>query len=225
MVSFIKKFFNKNLSKSRRHKAFTLAEVLITLGIIGVVASLTIPTLYNNFQKQATITKLKNAYTTLYQAIRLSEIDNGDVSQWNFGADNNVNDISNWFNQYLAPYLKYTKTETYSPYINVYLADGTIIKIYRNIYTHAFIFINGINNGVYGKDVFVFFIGGTSSVSNNKELRPYDNGLSSVTSESDWINDSTYGCNKNFGGSIGAYCAGLIMYDNWQISKNYPYFN
>ena len=29
-------------------KAFTLAEVLITLGIIGVVAALTIPTLVNN---------------------------------------------------------------------------------------------------------------------------------------------------------------------------------
>lgn len=34
-------------------KAFTLAEVLITLGIIGVVAALTIPTLVNNYRKKA----------------------------------------------------------------------------------------------------------------------------------------------------------------------------
>ena len=30
--------------------AFTLAEVLITLGIIGVVATLTIPSLINNYK-------------------------------------------------------------------------------------------------------------------------------------------------------------------------------
>lgn len=35
-------------------KAFTLAEVLITLGIIGVVAALTIPGLITNFQKRET---------------------------------------------------------------------------------------------------------------------------------------------------------------------------
>lgn len=37
-------------------KAFTLAEVLITLGIIGIVAALTIPALIGNYQKQVTIT-------------------------------------------------------------------------------------------------------------------------------------------------------------------------
>ena len=32
--------------------AFTLAEVLITLGIIGVVAALTLPALISNYKKQ-----------------------------------------------------------------------------------------------------------------------------------------------------------------------------
>ena len=40
-------------------KAFTLAEVLITLGIIGIVAAMTIPTLITNYQKNITITRLK----------------------------------------------------------------------------------------------------------------------------------------------------------------------
>lgn len=48
--------------------AFTLAEVLITLGIIGVVAAITIPTLINNYQKHATATQLKKAYSELTQA-------------------------------------------------------------------------------------------------------------------------------------------------------------
>ena len=34
---------------------FTLAEVLITLGIIGVVAALTLPSLVTNYQKQVTV--------------------------------------------------------------------------------------------------------------------------------------------------------------------------
>lgn len=39
--------------------AFTLAEVLITLGIIGVVAALTMPSLIQNHKKQTTLSKLK----------------------------------------------------------------------------------------------------------------------------------------------------------------------
>ena len=34
-------------------KGFTLAEVLITLGIIGVVAAMTMPTLIQNHQKRS----------------------------------------------------------------------------------------------------------------------------------------------------------------------------
>ena len=43
-----------------RRAAFTLAEVLITLGIIGVVAALTLPTLIQNHQKQVYVTQLKH---------------------------------------------------------------------------------------------------------------------------------------------------------------------
>lgn len=39
--------------------AFTLAEVLITLGIIGVVAALTLPNLVANYKKQVLVTQLK----------------------------------------------------------------------------------------------------------------------------------------------------------------------
>lgn len=52
-----------------RQKAFTLAEVLITLGIIGVIAAMTIPTLIQNTQKEQYITSLKKAYAQLNQAM------------------------------------------------------------------------------------------------------------------------------------------------------------
>ena len=47
--------------------AFTLAEVLITLVIIGVVAAMTIPTLVTNADKKATATKLKVFYSKINQ--------------------------------------------------------------------------------------------------------------------------------------------------------------
>lgn len=49
-------------------KAFTLAEVLITLGVIGVVAAITIPSLMKNYQRLQYLTALKKAYTVANQA-------------------------------------------------------------------------------------------------------------------------------------------------------------
>ncbi len=43
-------------------KAFTLAEVLITLGVIGVVAAMTMPSLVANYQKKVWVNQLKKLY-------------------------------------------------------------------------------------------------------------------------------------------------------------------
>ena len=50
--------FTSHVSPKRK-SAFTLAEVLITLGVIGVVAALTLPTLIANYQKKNLVTQLK----------------------------------------------------------------------------------------------------------------------------------------------------------------------
>ena len=55
-----------------RKAAFTLAEVLITLGIIGVVAAMTIPTLINNYQKKQWVSGLQKGYSTISNAIKLA---------------------------------------------------------------------------------------------------------------------------------------------------------
>lgn len=47
---------------SYKKSGFTLAEVLITLGVIGVVAAMTIPTLMMNYQKQVWESKLKKTF-------------------------------------------------------------------------------------------------------------------------------------------------------------------
>lgn len=67
----------KNTTIKNKFSAFTLAEVLITLGIIGVVAALTIPTLMNNTQDAECKTAWKKAFSTINQAYNMMKIDNG----------------------------------------------------------------------------------------------------------------------------------------------------
>lgn len=58
-------------------RGFTLAEVLITLGIIGVVAAMTIPNLIANTKSQQYRSKLKKTISTLSQAARMSQAQYG----------------------------------------------------------------------------------------------------------------------------------------------------
>ncbi len=50
-------------------KGFTLAEILITLGIIGIVAAITIPTLIAKYEEKSTITAVKKNYSIFSQAL------------------------------------------------------------------------------------------------------------------------------------------------------------
>lgn len=69
---------------------FTLAEVLITLGIIGVVAALTIPALIQKYQEKVTVTKLKRAYSILNQAYQNAINEYGPLEYWGFTEDATV---------------------------------------------------------------------------------------------------------------------------------------
>ncbi len=61
---------------------FTLAEVLITLGIIGVVAAMTMPTLMNSTNGAQYKTAYKKALSVLSQAVVLNvALDDYDMSQ------------------------------------------------------------------------------------------------------------------------------------------------
>ncbi len=65
-------------------KGFTLAEVLITLGIIGVIAIMTIPQLLNHFQRVEVENRLKHTYALFYQAMQKAEVKYGEPDGWGF---------------------------------------------------------------------------------------------------------------------------------------------
>jgi len=57
--------------------AFTLAETLITLAIIGVIAAMTVPTLLNKYQKHTYVVGLKKAYSQLQNAMKMIPLAEG----------------------------------------------------------------------------------------------------------------------------------------------------
>lgn len=58
-------------------KAFTLAEVLITIGIIGIVAAMTLPSLVSQIHNKDLEARFKNAYSILSQALLLMKQEEG----------------------------------------------------------------------------------------------------------------------------------------------------
>ncbi len=113
--------------------AFTLAEVLITLGIIGVVAAMTIPNLIASNEKRTTLTRLKKTYSELMQVVRLAENEYGSgfslcdagTCDWEW-----VNNKAA-FEKYFMPYMKiariYEKSEC-NKLTTVYTVSGIKVE-------------------------------------------------------------------------------------------------
>lgn len=74
-----------------KNKAFTLAEILITLGIIGIVASLTVPTIIQKQKEAETISALKKSYSTLSNAYIRAMQENGEIKYWGALVDDGAN--------------------------------------------------------------------------------------------------------------------------------------
>ena len=81
-VSSLLANFKYTKEKLERKKAFTLAEVLITLGIIGVVAAISIPTLMQNANEKDTVAKVQKAYNVMANAYKLATAEYGTIDKW-----------------------------------------------------------------------------------------------------------------------------------------------
>ena len=88
----------------KKYTGFTLAEVLISLAIIGVVAALTIPALVQKYQERAWITGAKKFYSIMNQAVQMAVLEHGTPDQWGITKDD-----STPMAEYVLPYLKHAK--------------------------------------------------------------------------------------------------------------------
>ena len=87
-----------------KKSAFTLAEVLITLGIIGVVAALTLPSVIQNYKKQEVLSRLKKSYAVIEQTVKMAEKDYGAITTWPEWSDSEA-----VLHKYFVPYLSGVK--------------------------------------------------------------------------------------------------------------------
>lgn len=90
--------------RAGKKSAFTLAEVLITLGVIGVVAAMTIPNLITNYQKRQLEVQIKGTYSTIQQAIKFADYE--DISYDMIISDKDDSTLEEWFNTFLGKHLK-----------------------------------------------------------------------------------------------------------------------
>ena len=94
--------------KKRGKAAFTLAEALITLSIIGIIAAITLPEILHKVKKAEMETRLKKTYSVLSQAFLMSVAKDGYLITDDF-TDKNDEEMKEWFEYYMKPYLQIEK--------------------------------------------------------------------------------------------------------------------
>ena len=200
--------------------AFTLAEVLITLGIIGVVAAMTMPALIANTKKSEISAKLKKFNTTMAQCVLLSEQDNGPAEEWTAPGEYDTFDLDSFFKTYLAPYIKYSnaelKTEFGTKHYYVYLLDGGYFYFQKGNCIDIIYDVNGNKKpNAHGRDTFRFLMCGSQSPEwcDGRHFCPMYS--TSAHTREEKIQD----CLK---GDRGSGCTGLLEYDGWEFKKDYP---
>ena len=237
--------------EAEKRAAFTLAEVLITLGIIGVVAAMTMPSLIQNYQKKQTVVQLKKVYNVIANALQFAKSEHGDTELWEIGTDNNIQASSDFASEYLIPYLNVIKTcgtdtsggcayelKTLSDAdftslltnsTRFILNDGTLVFVSTSVNPPESTFPKLINidvdiNGFkkpnkMGRDYFRFAVALETTQDMYKPTGRLNASGQSQTRETITGSD-TSACSK---GKRGDYCAALIMHDNWEITKDYPW--
>ena len=176
-------------------KGFTLAEVLITLAVIGVVAALTIPVLVQKYQKKQYYTSFMKLFNTFTNAVELSVSENGPISSM-LSSNVSPNDFAE---NYIAPYLKVVATKDVPDYMvktlsgndldtlnglsvsnapensdkYYILADGSAINLMVKSGSHWVIFLadtNGVKGpNIIGRDIFAIMISDYDDYGNGKQ--------------------------------------------------------
>lgn len=116
--------------KKIKFNGFTLAETLITLGVLGVLAAITIPGLISLNNKRIIQTRLKDTYSTILQGFKMAQYENGDLTFVNTKYDDaDVNGYSwqrskDMFETYFTQVFKVTTIYPKGKAFPIYSADG-----------------------------------------------------------------------------------------------------
>ena len=222
--------------------AFTLAEVLITLGIIGVVAALTLPMIIKNYQYKQKSVALKKAYSTLEQALIMSQQEHGDTSEWErfpYHRDGSLK----WANEYIFKYVKkVTACEGGNRAIKC-PTDSDKICNPNGTSCHSVALRMAMYVLADGENIYLYGGGNPDSNFGTNYIHVIvdTNGINPPNQYGKDVFVFTIGLGGSkplgvFGGDVGARttllnickqnpnrCAALVRYDNWEFKKDYPW--
>ena len=245
-------FTHRTSPLTKRKAAFTLAEVLITLGIIGVVAAMTLPALIQKNNNRVVETRLQKFYSSINQAVQRAEVDYGDKKYWyqdtnNIETDKDGNPVKGsstvekWWNKYMAPYIKTVDIKYDDSGLPIFMfTDGSALKANQVDFMRDWLFYTGNPEkciAKYGSDtnsrgkcsfLFIFMPGGdgTSEDANNSEGWKYHRNKGFEPYKYNWDgtrNGLINGSYKKCNSSDGTYCTALIQLNGWKIPDDYPF--
>ena len=189
------------INNTKRFLAFTLAETLIVMGIIGIVSALTLPNLNSSTGEKEKVAKVKKIYQNLDDAIGRATAVYGPVNEW-FANDSTNEQINERFMSRITEFMKVSKVcstpsdciKLPSPYNEtsnaVILADGTVVGIPKSIAINSAegwiaIDIDGPQkgSGTGGKDIFVFNYDSQNALLYPRGQNDADSGFSDCTTE------------------------------------------
>lgn len=221
---------------NRRSKAFTLAEVLVTLGIIGVVSAMTIPALTQNWQKKSYVTQLHKVYNEFNQVFTQMINDNQAINLQEAGMSGFVDSSPNYEKRFMQENFKVVKYcgnsssgcfgskyrtinggSSSAPYgtSTVTIAGGAAITIHdRTIYVD----VNGAKGpNIWGRDMFEmnFYSDGTIDAVPPECIKSNTNCPSGSNAKQSRENLFNSYCKQN-GWTTG--CFAKILNDNWEMN-------
>lgn len=235
----------------KKIQAFTLAEVLITLGIIGIVAVMTLPGLIAAYRKKVVETKLKKVYSELSQLLLMSESENGNAYYWPWPSTHMTDPTNSvagkaFVKQYLEPYLHnvliedgfketlynaagdYHYTTSYLKYNKGYYLPSGVLVFFTPNYTSAcparVILPSDKSKLVFGKNVFTFVF----LKDNDKKQVIFSPGsyqhwtCEYLGKNRDYFRKSCIKQQDSSGVDSGSWCLFMIYCNNWKIPDDYP---
>lgn len=201
----------------RKNLAFTLAEVMITMTIIGVVAAMTIPTLNYNRVKKEYSAKLKNFYSKMDNAVLDMQIDRGSFKDMIRPAQGKGFD---WYMANIDPYMGHQYVDRDNQH--VYYKDGSMLTtFFTGGCLDVYYDVNGDkapNSVGYDRYVFLYCFDDVNRrswfTSEDIFFGTYGAGINNQsTSRQDMIDQ----CINN-----KAACTRLLQNDQWEYKGDYP---
>lgn len=206
-------------------RAFTMSEVLITIGIIGIIAAMTLPTVITKYKRKTAETKLAKFYSVINQAIRMSIAEHGEIiiDNENKSDATNAEYIEQWYKENITKYIKTISEEgadKNSAYYKVAFIDGSGFNSYMsrsnptngksNLYIFYCLNYKTCKLGQYeGENQFLF----TYSPETQSVVATFSN----LTIEQ--LKKQCYSENKDSRHG----CTALIQANGWKIPDDYPW--